>query len=135
MDSADSKRFEMKARQEIEAMEEEHRRAVLNRDLEALDRHEDDDIIVTSPGNVIVTKPQFLESVRTGRISHSRFEKHLERIAIHDDCAIAMGSETVVVGGASSDAGRTIHRRFTDVYVRKGDRWVMVARHANIVSS
>ena len=135
MKRPDSKRLEMEARQQIEAMEEEHRRAVLNRDIEALDRHEADDIIVTSPSNTIVMKPQFLDSVRTGRISHSRFDKHIEKIAIHGDCAIAMGSETVVAGGTGPDTGRTIHRRYTDVYVRKDGRWVMVARHANVIPS
>ena len=109
-----------------------HRRAVLSRDIEALDRHEAADIIVTSPGNVIVTKPQFLESICSGRVHHARFDKQVERIAIHGDCAIAMGSETVVPAEPTSD--RTpIRRRFTNVYVRKAGRWQMVARHASVV--
>lgn len=46
---------------------------------------------------------------------------------------VGRASETVVLSGRSPDAGQTIRRRFTNVGMMREGRWLLVARHANVV--
>jgi len=41
-----------------------------------------------------------------------------------------MGKETIVPSGTSADAGKTINRRFTNVWMKKNGKWLLTARHA-----
>jgi hypothetical protein len=71
--------------------------------------------------------------VRKGHLTYSAFERNIEKIVFRDGLAVVMGSETVVPNGASRDAGKEIHRRFTDLWVKVDGKWKMLARHANVV--
>ena len=49
---------------------------------------------------------------------------------------IVIGSETVVptADAVRNDAGKTVHRRFTEVWIMRDNKWQKVVRHAsNIV--
>jgi hypothetical protein len=46
-----------------------------------------------------------------------------------------MGAEKVVPSGQSPDAGNTIHRRFTNVWMNEKGRWLLVARQASVICS
>ena len=48
-----------------------------------------------------------------------------EQLRVHGNTAIVMGHETVV------DTGPVIRRRYTEVWIRAGERRQAVARHAN----
>jgi len=42
-----------------------------------------------------------------------------------------MGSEEVVFTGNVSEAGQTIKRRFTNIWVKQNGVWKLTFRHAN----
>ena len=71
--------------------------------------------------------------VRNGRLTYSAFARNIEKIVFRDGLAVVMGSETVVPSGTSRDAGKEIHRRFTDLWVKVDGQWKMLARHANVI--
>ena len=52
---------------------------------------------------------------------------------VHGDTVIVMGHETVVPKGNSPDAGKTIHRRYTNIWMKRDGRWRLVARHASVI--
>jgi hypothetical protein len=71
--------------------------------------------------------------IRMRRLTYSAFSRKIEKIVFRGGIAIVMGSETVVPSGTSDDVGKEIRRRFTNIWVKSGGKWKMLARHANVV--
>ena len=57
------------------------------------------------------------------------------RASNYGDTGIVIGSETVVPtpDAARPDAGKTVHRRFTEVWLRRDGKWQKVVRHVSNV--
>lgn len=88
---------------------------------------------VNNPFNVIqdaATGP-----IQSGVLTYSKFEREIEKVLVHDSVVIVMGSELVVPKtapkGSSHDTNQPIKRRFTNVWMQKDGKWLMVARHAS----
>ncbi|WP_159440639.1 nuclear transport factor 2 family protein [Mucilaginibacter sp. OK098] len=73
------------------------------------------------------------ERIRKGIVTYSSFIRNIEVVRVHGNTVIVMGNETVVPKGTSPDAGKTWHRRYTDVWMNVKGKWWMVARHAHTV--
>jgi hypothetical protein len=59
----------------------------------------------------------------------------IEFVEARGDSVVLMGEETVTPVSATRDAGKTVRRRFTDVYRRAEDsRWFLTIRQATNVS-
>ena len=116
------------AEQEIRRLTDDARDAMLDANVEALDRICAEGFVVTNPLNLIWNKRQVLDAVRSGRIKHTSFDRRIEYLRIYGDTAVVMGEETVV------DAGPTMHRRYTDVWMKQAGRWQIIARHANLIA-
>jgi hypothetical protein len=52
----------------------------------------------------------------------------------HGDCVVTMGYEIVVPKGNVANAGKTITRRYTNIFCRQGRHWPIIARQATIIS-
>ena len=132
---AESKSRELSALEElIRSLEEQERRAVLDGDTAMLERLWSETMIVNNPqSSLSADRGVVLGLVRKGLIRYSSFDRSIEAVRFEGDIAIVMGSEAVVPVGDAPRAGQTVHRRFTNVWRRKGDTWVMVARHANVI--
>lgn len=113
---------------EIRWLDDQVRDAMLQGDVAALERICSEDFVVTNPFNRILNKEQTLDAVASGRIRHMSFERQIECLRMHEDTtAVVMGSETVV------DTGPTVHRRYTEVWIKEGGYWLLLARHASLV--
>jgi ketosteroid isomerase-like protein len=120
----------------IRAREDEERRAVLARDFDALERIWAAEFTVNAPTNkVIVGAATVLGAFRQGVVHYTSFERNIEQIRISGDHAIVMGRETVKPTGKAPLAGKTVERRFTNIWRREGGTWRAVARHANVISA
>ena len=62
-----------------------------------------------------------------------RIVRDIETIAFQGDTAIVMGKETVKPDGKAPGAGQTILRRYTNVWMKRDGKWLLIARHANII--
>lgn len=114
---------------EMTAVEAEHRRAYLARDLARLETLWADELIVNSPINRVLPKRRVLQLLEAGTIAHVEFDAEIETVARRGELAIVMGSERVV----NSPGGPVIRRRFTDVWHQEGRAWRLIVRHANLV--
>ena len=117
--------------QAIRALEQAEVDALLRGDLEGLARNWADDYTVNNPRNVVGQAAA--GPIRAGTRTYASFVREIERVLLHGETVIVMGSETVVPSGRSPDAGQTIRRRFTNVWMMRDGRWLLVARHANVV--
>jgi len=77
----------------------------------------------------IITKEQALEMCRTGPAVTSSVDQLAVRV--YGDTAIVTGRTNAT---ASGGGGLTVTLRFTDVFVRRDGRWIVVASHATRAS-
>jgi len=115
--------------QEIRRLDAAHADAVLRGDLAAMDTIWTEDFIVNNPFNEI----DKADRIRSGGVSYSSFLREIEAVRIYENTALVMGKETVVPKGKSPDAGKTIHRRYTNIWMMREGKWRLVARHASVI--
>jgi hypothetical protein len=117
--------------QQIRALEQAQVDLLLRNDVDGMQKNWSKDYVVNNPFNQTVDANA--GPIRRGQLTYSSFVRNIERVAVHGNTTIVMGSETVVPSGRSSNAGRTIQRRFTDVWMSEEGRWLLTARHANVI--
>ena len=91
--------------------------------------------VANTPGNAVVTGAQMLERFASGAVGYASVEQRLDYAASHGpDLVVLMGEEIVVPRAGAPNAGKRIHRRFTDVFRKENGEWRHDLRHANVVS-
>ena len=105
--------------------------AVLTADFDTVEKLWAPDMIVNNPFNQVVKASS--GRVRSGAVTYASFTRNIESIQIHDITAIVMGNEIVVPSGKSIGAGTTIHRRYTNIWMKRDGQWLLTARHANVI--
>jgi ketosteroid isomerase-like protein len=119
-----------KIKLEIQALEQKSKLAILKKDSATLRKLWSPTFMVTSPMNLVIKGGQ-VEMVMSGKISYASFTGEMEQMLVNDDIVITMGHETVVPLPGSPNAGQTITRRYTHVWKKTKDSWLLIARHAN----
>ena len=123
-----------KLREEIGKLELAHANAIFHGDKAALDSLMDDNITINHPTNRIVKgKKELLSLVQQGVIRYTSFERHPETFLFFKDMVVVMGDETVVPAAGAPNAGTALHRRYTDVWLKRDGKWRLTVRHANNV--
>jgi hypothetical protein len=117
--------------QEIRRLEQREASAVLHADYATLDSIWSKDFIVNTPQNDVSRDTR--GRVRAGAITYSSFVREIEAVVNRGDTVVVMGRETVAPKGSSPDAGKTLQRRFTNIWMKEDGTWRMVARHANVI--
>ena len=115
--------------QEIRRLDVAHADAILCGDLVALDKLWTKDFKVNNPFNEI----DQADRIRTGAVTYSLFNRVPEAVLIHGDTVIVMGREEVVPKGNSPEAGKTINRRYTNIWMKRSGKWRLIARHASVI--
>jgi hypothetical protein len=92
---------------------------------------------VNAPSNRILSRDDLIRMVKSGEIRNEIFERTPEAVVITGDVGVVMGHERVYPGAASEQARmygqRSLDRRYTNIYVKQGNAWLHLARHANVV--
>jgi len=117
--------------QKIRKLEQAQVDTLLRSDLAAMRSNWAKDYVVNNPFNVAVDASK--GPIQAGTLTYSSFTREIERVLIHENTVIVMGSETVVPKGTSPDAGKTIHRRFTNIWMKREGKWLLTARHASVI--
>jgi hypothetical protein len=122
---------------EIRKLESEQVNLLMSGALSEMKKNWAPNFTVNNPFNVVqdaATGP-----IQSGALTYKKFERNIEKILTHDSVVIVMGSELVVPKtapkGSSHDTDQPIKRRFTNVWMRKDGKWLIIARHASNVCS
>jgi ketosteroid isomerase-like protein len=108
--------------------------AILRNDAAAAEVFYADDIVVNNPRYTVTNGKQALMAlIKTGNIHYSSFIREIENITFQGETAIVMGKETVKPDGNAPGAGQTILRRYTNIWMKRNSKWLLIARHANII--
>ncbi len=119
---------------EIRRMENLERESVLKGDSVALfDKIWSPTMIVNTPANVVGTVEGTKAHFRSGDLNYLSFERNIEKITFNDNVAIVMGGEIIKPQGHQVNAGKTVSRRFTHVWLYKNNQWSIIARQATII--
>lgn len=119
---------------EIRKIDQAEADAILRNDAAAAEALYADDIVVNNPRYTVTNGKQALIAlIKTGNIHYSSFVREIEKITLQGEMAIVMGKETVKPDGNAPGAGQTILRRFTNIWLKRNSKWLLTARHANII--
>lgn len=108
-------------------------RAIEAKDVATLEKIWAPDFVVNSPENKVLRRSEVFAALKAGELDYGKYETVVESFTVHGDVAIMMGHEDITqVGGAH--AGKKLVRRFTNVWQKRTDAWVLLARQSTIVS-
>ena len=110
---------------EVLAAEDERYRAMLDADLDALDRLCADELSYAHSSGVRDTKQEYVAKVRSGYYDYHRIDHPVERVEVHGDTAIVVGRMTadLTVDGTR----KTIDNLALAVWTRAADGWRLLA--------
>ncbi len=120
---------------EIRNLENLEREAVLKGDTTSLfNKYWSPNMVVNTPANRVGTIEGTKIGLRTGKIDYSSFDRVIEKITFTENIAIVMGQEIIKPKGWSDNVGKTVTRRFTNIWMKSKKEWRLVARQATIIS-
>lgn len=119
----------------IRRLENAEREAILKGDTTVLSQLMSAQIVVQNPENAIVDFNKIMDRIKGGKINYSTFERSIENIAFINNLEIVMGLEILTPQGTSQNAGKTVKRRFTNIWMKQKDVWKLTARQATIISA
>lgn len=122
------------AESEIRKLENAQRQAFLTKDTTTLYQIFSPDFIVHAPTNKITTLNDLKILIRGGNVDMEAFERITEKVTFIDNIAVAMGNETLRPTGKMPNAGKTVKRRYTNIWMKQNNNWRLVARQSTIIS-
>ena len=123
------------------ALDDQERVATRSRDTPTMERLWSEQLTVNAPNNQVVVgkRAVFDTFVHSGIINFATFERQVEFVRADGAFVIIMGSEKVTplsdAPRAGLMAGRTITRRFTNIWKNEEGTWRLFARHANVIAN
>jgi ketosteroid isomerase-like protein len=119
---------------DIRKLEDAQREAFLKKDTATLFKLFSPDFVVNAPTNKVTTLQQLKLLMQKGEVDMEVFERVAEKVTFNNNIAIAMGNETLHPTGKMPNAGKTVKRRYTNIWMRTKDSWQLVARQSTIIS-
>jgi hypothetical protein len=119
---------------EIRRLEQLEREAVMKGDsISLFDKLWSPSMVINTPANVVGTVQGTKAMFRSGGLNYLSFERNIEKITFNDNIAIVMGGEIIKPQGKQVNAGKTVTRRFTNVWKYTNNNWSIIARQATII--
>lgn len=115
---------------EIRNLEKQEGEAFAKKDTTALLKLFSPNLVVNSPVNKVFGFAEVMSMVRNGKIDVGSVEK----ISFAENIAIVMGHDIVTPKGAMDNAGKTVRRRYTDIWMKDKNSWRLTARQATVIS-
>jgi hypothetical protein len=94
------------------------------------------EMLVNAPINKVVNRDNVIGRIGSGQISYeSDIVRNIDFVGVRDDVVVVMGEEVVRPNKNAPYAGKTAHRRFTDVWKQFDDVWKVWIRQATITKA
>lgn len=128
-----NKQDEEKIISQIKLLEAAQVKAILESDTITLKKMWAEEFHVNSPSNFVADRNKVIQRIKSTIIEYSTYTQEPEYYGVFGDVVVVMGKETVVPIGDNPDKGKTVIRRYTDIYKNFNGEWKEIARHANII--
>jgi ketosteroid isomerase-like protein len=116
------------AEQEIRQRETRRFEAIVRGDVAALDDILSEDLTYTHATGVFETKAEFIAKLKSGQLRYESFAPEEVVVRVYGTTGVVTGVARVKVQVKGEHL--SLQLRFTNVYVKQGDRWQMVAWQA-----
>lgn len=113
---------------EIRALQHELNEALASGDTATLDRIWADDWVFTSAVGMVGTKAEIMENIRSGALVYKPVANEDVQARMYGKAAVMTGRLTVEGTLMGQDIGGTF--RYTDVFIKRGGRWQVVAEQS-----
>jgi len=113
------------------ALDEERFDAQVAADKARLEQLLADELHYTHSNALVDTKASYIDSIVSGRVQYRRIERSGQQATVFGDAAVCTGSATLHVTAGGHE--RTLTLRYTDVWVRRGAAWQMVAWQSTLL--
>ena len=108
--------------------------AILKKDEAGIDRYFAADSVTNNPrGGITIGNAGVKELFKTGVIDYAEFTREIEKVQVRGSSAVVMGSETITTRQREGRPAETYRRRYTNVWMKRGGRWQIIARHASVI--
>jgi ketosteroid isomerase-like protein len=106
--------------------------AILAGDIDLFAESIAEDAVVNSPLNRINRRDDTLAVFRKGFIRYDSFDRRIEYAGRLGEFVLVMGDEILSPKDGAPNAGKIVHRRFTDIWRNEAGTWRLAARQATI---
>ena len=120
---------------EIRKLEKKVKEAFLKKDTSILFNLFSPDFVINAPNQKVITCKQLKPMLQNGSVDRDLFEKVTEVVTFNNNIAISMGHELLRPTGNAPDAGKTVKRRYTNIWMKTAVNWELVARQSTIIST
>jgi ketosteroid isomerase-like protein len=108
--------------------------AIVERDAETFAAGHTPDFVVNSPANRVLTGSQPQQGFAAGFIDYHSLDREIDYAAVlPEGLVVIMGEETAKPRGAAHMAGKTVRRRFTDLWRNVDGHWQVAVRQATVI--
>ncbi len=108
--------------------------AMVAHDLEAVRSLLAPDLIVNAPINRVVDHASVMARLEHHQIDYDSVELRLEFAGVRGDLVVLMGEEIVRPTADAPNAGKTVRRRFTDIWREIDGAWRLGVRQGTAVA-
>ncbi len=122
------------AEEEIRRLDQLEAQATIKGDTITLKHLWSPNYVVNNPANTVINAEQIRQLMKEGKIAYSKFSRVIEKVTITANVAITMGYEVNQPENATDNAGKTVTRRYTDVWLKGKSGWQIIARQATIIN-
>jgi ketosteroid isomerase-like protein len=112
-------------KQTIRELEDQRFRAMCEADAAALEKLLADTLVYTHSYGGSDSKASYLAGIRAKKWQYRKIERPKEDIQVHGDCAVVTGQVRIEL--LSDGKPKTLNSAYTDVWVKRGNGWQMVA--------
>jgi hypothetical protein len=92
------------------------------------------DVVVNTPANRVSRREAIAGFFDHGKISYESYHRVIEYAAARGtNEVVLMGEEIYLPRQTADHAGKTVHRRFTDIWRLENGQWLISVRQATII--
>jgi ketosteroid isomerase-like protein len=116
------------AEEDLNAFEQIRYEVLIENDWPTLDTLLSDEFVYNTAGGVSMTKSAFIDLMKSGAVIVKKAVRDESKVRDYGELAVVTGVVHVDVTVKGED--KTVHSRYLDVWIRKGQGWKLVARQA-----
>jgi hypothetical protein len=116
------------AESEVRQAERQRFEAMMKQDVASLDTLLDDELDYIHTGGDLQSRQQFIDMIKKQTLVYESIAPREVRVRVYEGLALATGRAQMRVRSGSGVSSFDI--RFTEVYVRRGGRWLLTAWEA-----
>jgi len=109
-------------------------KAIVGHDADGVKSVWAEDFIVNSPNNTVLHRDEVIAAMNEDLLDYKDFRKNITVVDQKPGAVVVMGYDTMVPLKGPG-AGKQVVRPFTDVWMKRGEAWMLVARQATIAAA